>query len=142
MANITMNISKSTVTASAYLVGNAYKSAVALAITYEGKIGRTDDNRFTVTFDKVKIAKKFKSEWESDYAKAHAAYTPKPTEPKAPKTPKTPKVTVGKGNAKMMSELNKLAGAGKSANKQAAAIIRKYGLEPNGEVWEAWQNIR
>jgi hypothetical protein len=76
MANITMNISKSTVTASAFLVGNAYKHAVKLATAYEGKIGRTADNRFTVTFDEVKTAKKFKSEWTKDYKVAHASYVP------------------------------------------------------------------
>ena len=104
MANITMNISKSTVTASAHLPYGAYKRAEELALAYEGKIGRTAENHFTATFDKVKTAKKFKSEWEADYAKAHAAYTPKPTEPKALKSTKKSKPSSSKkGNAKKMT---------------------------------------
>ena len=103
MATITMNISKSTVTASAHLPYGAYKRALELAQAYEGKIGRTAENHFTVTFDKVKTAKTFKSEWTADYTQAHKAYTPKPTEPKAPKSTKKSKVTVGKGNTKKMT---------------------------------------
>ena len=77
MSNITMNIRKSTVTASAFLPGAAYDRAVILAEAYGGKIGKTANNRFTATFDNSEIAKEFKSEWTKGYKKAHAAYVPK-----------------------------------------------------------------
>ena len=103
MSNITMNISKSTVTASAHLPYGAYKHAVELATAYEGKIGRTADNLFTATFGKAKTAKEFAKVWTADYAEAHAAYTPKPTEPKAPKTPKKSKPTSSSKKANKMT---------------------------------------
>lgn len=128
MSNITMNITKSTVTASAFLPRGAYKRADELARAYEGEIGRTADNHFTVTFKKVKTAKQFKSEWEADYATAHAAYTPKPTEPKAPKSTKKSKKPSSskKGNAKLTG--NDWVKANPSCTREEAAAHGLKGI--------------
>ena len=77
MSNIVMNTTKKTVSASAHLPYSAYKHAVELATALKGEIGRTDDNRFTVTFEKVKTAKEFAEKWTADYTEAHNAYVPK-----------------------------------------------------------------
>ena len=128
-------------TASCFFAGKMRTSALALADKYEGKVEEIkidEQPRYKFIFDEIENRDKFVASFDRAYAKAHKKNSSSPKKKTAPKK----KVAEGKGNTKMMKELNKLAGMGKSANKQAAAIIRKYGLEPNGEVWEAWKSIR
>ena len=138
-----MSITKKTVSASAHLPYGAYKRALELATAYEGTIGRTADNFFTVTFAKAKTAKEFAEKWTADYAEAHAAYVPKPTEPKAPKSPKTPKVTVGKGNS-WKKKIDKFAGKGASANSKVSHILKDLGFTGTygSPEWDYWMSIR
>lgn len=102
--SIAMNLNKKTVTASAHLPYSAYKRAIELATELEGKIGRTDENRFTATFAKAKTAKEFADKWTADYTAAHAAYTPKTQEPKAPKSKPTSSSKKGKGKKMTLNE--------------------------------------
>lgn len=66
MTNATITRTKNTVSAT-YLPYAAYKSAIALATAHKGKIGSTAEGNFKATFNSVKTAEKFVSEWTAEY---------------------------------------------------------------------------
>jgi hypothetical protein len=88
MSKFTMQRSKNTVTANTFLLGGAYKCAVESARAYEGKIGKTAEGLFTVTFNEVETAEKFIKEWRASYATAHETYAPKSEPAQKPKASK------------------------------------------------------
>jgi len=161
---------QNTLTATAYLPYGAYKALVQLAQDHNTEIAKTAEGFVAVTFDSVKTAESVAKKFRADYAEAHAAYVPKSERAEAYDPAReyedlmdgkeytiqgtangdgcvlmpvnAPKRTNGKGNAKLLKKLDKLAGKGKSANKQAAAIIREFGIEPNGAEWDYWKSIR
>ena len=106
MSNITMNITKSTVSATAFLPGQAYKSALALAAAYEGEIGKTADGFFKATFSAPKTAKQFKLDWETAYnANRRPAPAPASKPASAPaQKPTASKPTTGKGKNNLTGE--------------------------------------
>ena len=115
MSIIAINTNKKTATATAHLPYAAYKHACELATALEGTIGRTDDNLFTATFAKAKIAKEFAEKWTADYAEAHAAYASAHTD--AQKTSSSKKNTKsGKGNT---FNFNKVKGKTNSEKNKA-----------------------
>lgn len=145
MSKNLINRTKNTISATAHLPYGAYKALVQLAQDHNAEIGKTSKGFLTVTFDEVKTAENVVTRFRADYAEAHKAYmSAKASEP-APvseQEAKPHKPANGKGNAKVLKKLDKLAGKGKSANKQAAAVIREFGIEPNGAEWDYWKSIR
>jgi hypothetical protein len=137
---------QNTLTATAYLPYGAYKALAQLAKDHNTEIAKTAEGFATVTFSSAKTAESVAKKFRADYAEAHAAYVSAHTSEPAPAPKQEAKphkpTTNGKGNAKVLKKLDKLAGKGKSANKQAAAVIREFGIEPNGAEWDYWKSIR
>ena len=129
---------KNTITQCTRMPYGAYRALRTLATDHNAKIVEAENGYLTLTFDEVKTAEQVANKFRAEYAEAHAAYVPKP----APTPTQEAKPRDGKGNAKLLKKLDKLAGKGKSANKQAAAIIREFGIEPNGAEWDYWKSIR
>ena len=84
--NITITRKANTVYAP-YLPYAAYKRAIELATALKGKIGKTADGNFMATFDSVKTAEKFKTEWTAEY-EANRKVEPIPAPAQKPKASK------------------------------------------------------
>ena len=101
MSKINISRSKNSVSATAHLPYGAYKHACELATAYKGTIGRTANGFFKADFDTVETADKFVRTWRTDYAAAHAAYTPKEKTEKS--TKKSKPSSTKKGDTKKMT---------------------------------------
>lgn len=152
MSNIVMNTTEKTVSASAFLPGQAYKSALALASAYEGEIGKTEDGFFKATFNTAETAEQFKLDWETGYnanrkpapaSKPATAQKGKKADTKKSKPSSTKK---GKGDIKVSKAVKEAlapyAGKGKSVNHEVADVLRGMGIVPNGTEWDYWTTIR
>ena len=104
MSNFVIKTSKNTLFATARMPYGAYKALEALALAHEGKIGETADGFFKADLKTAKIAKAIKTQFDADYAEAHAAYVAehKPAPKKDTKKSKKPSSSK-KGNAKKMT---------------------------------------
>lgn len=146
MSKSILFIRKNTVFANAFLPGQAYKSALALATAYKGEIDKTADGFFKANFKTPEIAKQFKLDWETGY-NANRKPTPAPAPTSAPaQKPSAPKPQTGKGGIKVSKAVkNALApytGKGTSANREVAGVLRGMGIVPNGTEWDYWKTIR
>ena len=129
MSNFVIKTSKKSVLATAHMPYGAYKALKQLALDHNGKIVETTEGFFKADFDTVATAKAIKTRFDADYATAHAAYVPKPTEPKAPKTTKKSKSSSskkGKGNAKLTG--NDWVKANPSCTREEAAAHGLKGI--------------
>jgi hypothetical protein len=106
MSKITLTRTNKSVSAT-YLPYAAYKSAIALATAHKGKIDKTAEGNFKATFNSVKTAEKFVSEWTAEYEanrKVEVAPAPKSTPKSAPaKKSSTSKPTATKGKTATVS---------------------------------------
>lgn len=100
MKNITITRTKNTVNAP-YLPYAAYKSALALATTHKGEIGKTAEGNFKATFSSAKVAEKFVAEWTAEY-NANRKVDPTPAPKSAPA--QKPKASKGKAPRKAKGE--------------------------------------
>lgn len=118
----TITRTKNTVSAT-YLPYAAYKSAITLATAHEGEIGKTDKGNFKATFNSVETAKKFVTEWTTEYEanrKVEVAPTPKSTPAKKSTTSKS---TATKDKAKATASSTK-----KSAPRKAKGNTFDYSV--------------
>ena len=126
MSNITMEIRKNTVSASAFLPGQAYKSALALAAAYEGEIGETDLGFFKATFNSAKTAKQFGMDWQTAYnANRKPAPASKPASAgKGRKPPKSPSLLLRRRRTSLLTAKATPSGRRHSTSSQERAQVQ------------------
>ena len=142
LAIITTN--GNSIAAQAYAYGQAYNAFKALVTEHNGTVTQIETpfgKRLQGNFDDEKIAKKVATALNKRYASVKWApvldcdrtIKPTPADGDAPTE-----------NPKWQKALDKLAGKGKSANKQAAEIIRAHGMKAliGEEGWTYWEGIR
>lgn len=158
MSKITITRKNATVSAT-YLPYTAYKAAHEGATARHAQIGTTAEGFFQATFNSVKDAKDFVSEWNANY-EANRKVEVAPTKATAPT--QKPKASKGKAEAKPTAsstkksprkakgnnlDFTKVKGKTKSErNRNAHALIIATGVKSGSAeymaLWNEWTNAR
>lgn len=152
-----IRINNETITQIAFMPYAAYRALLTLATDHNAEIVETADKKLTAIFDCSETALNVATKWAIGYADAvlarMAADAQEEDHMEYDHARDFENLKIGyNGRAdstapikpEWQSDLDTLAGKGKGANREAAAILRKHNMSAQigTEGWDYWTNIR